>query len=121
MYMNWNPLREWREKTDTRSDELTRAPSAALSSILDGDDPLPRAGEPLPPLWHWLYFLPIPRQSELGPDGHAKRGGFFPPVPLPRRMFAGDRVQIHRPLLVGEQIFRLSRIMHAAPKQRRSG
>ena len=78
-------------------------------------------GAELPPLWHWLYFLPIPRQSELGPDGHAKRGGFLPPVPLPRRMFAGDRVQFHRPLRVGEKISRLSRIVDVNHKQGRSG
>jgi 3-methylfumaryl-CoA hydratase len=121
MDLNLDYLREWRGKTESRSDEVTPAPIAALSATLDRDDPLPRAGEPLPPLWHWLYFLPIPRQSELGPDGHAKRGGFLPPVPLPRRMFAGDRVQFHRPLRVGEQISRLSRIMDVTLKQGRSG
>src|SRR5260370_5864476 len=121
--MDWNldHVREGRGKTESRSDEVTPAPIAALSATLDRDDPLPRAGEPLPPLWHWLYFLPIPRQSELGPDGHAKRGGFLPPVPLPRRMFAGDRVQFHRPLRAGVQISRLSRIMDVTLKQGRSG
>jgi hypothetical protein len=44
----------------------------------------PPPGTPLPPLWHWLYFLPLHRRSELGPDGHAKKGGFLPPTPLPR-------------------------------------
>jgi 3-methylfumaryl-CoA hydratase len=57
----------------------------------------------------------------LGPDGHAKRGGFLPPVPLPRRMFAGDRVQFHRPLRVGETISRFSRIVDVNHKQGRSG
>jgi 3-methylfumaryl-CoA hydratase len=114
-------LREWCGKTESRSDQVTAAPIAALSATLDRDDPFPRPGDPLPPLWHWLYFLPIPRQSELGPDGHAKRGGFLPPVPLPRRMFAGDRVQFHRPLRVGETIVRLSRIVDVTSKQGRSG
>jgi 3-methylfumaryl-CoA hydratase len=121
MDLNLDYLRQWRGKTESRSDEVTAAPMAALSATLDRDDPLPRAGDPLPPLWHWLYFLPIPRQSELGPDGHAKRGGFLPPVPLPRRMFAGDRVQFHRPLRVGEKISRVSRIVDVAHKQGRSG
>ena len=58
----------------------------------------PPAGTPLPPLWHWLYFLPLHRQSEIGPDGHAKRGGFLPPVPLPRRMWAGSQFEFHAPL-----------------------
>src|ERR1700676_2431503 len=121
MDLNLDYLREWRGRTESRSDEVTPAPVAALSAALDRDDPFPRAGDPLPPLWHWLYFLPIPRQSELGPDGHAKRGGFLPPVPLPRRMFAGDRAQFHRPLRVGESISRLSRIVDVTHKQGRSG
>ena len=121
MDLNLDSLREWRGKTESRSDEVTSAPIAALSATLDRDDPFPRAGDPLPPLWHWLYFWPIPRQSELGPDGHAKRGGFLPPVPLPRRMFAGDRAEFHRPLRVGETISRLSRIVDVNHKQGRSG
>jgi 3-methylfumaryl-CoA hydratase len=121
MDLNLDYLREWCGRTESRSDEVTAAPMAALSATLDRDDPFPRRGDPLPPLWHWLYFWPIPRQSELGPDGHAKRGGFLPPVPLPRRMFAGDRVQFHRPLRVGESISRLSRIVDVNSKQGRSG
>jgi 3-methylfumaryl-CoA hydratase len=121
MDLNLDYLREWRGKTESRSDQVTAAPIAALSATLDRDDPYPQPGDPLPPLWHWLYFLPIPRQSELGPDGHAKRGGFLPPVPLPRRMFAGDRVQFHRPLRVGESISRLSHIVDVNSKQGRSG
>jgi 3-methylfumaryl-CoA hydratase len=121
MDLNLDHLREWRGKTESRSDQVTAAPIAALSATLDRDDPSPQPGDPLPPLWHWLYFLPIPRQSELGPDGHAKRGGFLPPVLLPRRMFAGDRVQFHRPLRVGESISRLSHIVDVNSKQGRSG
>jgi 3-methylfumaryl-CoA hydratase len=121
MDLNLDYLREWRGKTESRSDEVTAAPIAALSATLNRYDPFPQPGDPLPPLWHWLYFLPIPRQSELGPDGHAKRGGFLPPVPLPRRMFAGDRVEFHRPLRVGEGVSRLSRILDVNLKRGRSG
>jgi 3-methylfumaryl-CoA hydratase len=119
--VNLDYLREWRGRTESRSDVVTATPIAALSATLDREDACPRAGDPLPPLWHWLYFLPLPRESELGPDGHAKRGGFLPPVPLPRRMFAGDRVQFHRPLRVGETISRLSRIVDVTHKEGRSG
>lgn len=83
--------------------------------------PYPQSGDPLPPLWHWLYFLPFDRQSELGPDGHAKRGGFLPPVELPRRMWAGGRVEFHRPLKVGESVTRTSRIADVKVKEGRSG
>jgi 3-methylfumaryl-CoA hydratase len=121
MDLNLDHLREWRGRTESRSDEITAAPIAALSATLDRDDSFPRPGAPLPPLWHWLYFLPISRQSELGPDGHTRRGGFLPPVPLPRRMFAGDRLQFHRPLRVGEKISRLSSIVDVSLKHGRSG
>lgn len=75
----------------------------------------------LPPLWHWLFFPSIHRHSETGHDGHRKRGGFLPPVQLPRRMFAGGRFQFHRPLRVGDAISRLSRIVDVKQKEGRSG
>ena len=121
MTVNLDYLREWRGKTESRSDEVTSAPIAALAATLDRDDPFPCAGDPLPPLWHWLFFWPLPRQSELSADGHAQRGGFLPPVPLPRRMFAGDRVQFHRPLRVGDRISRVSRIIDVNLKEGRTG
>ena len=118
---NIDHLRQWIGKSETREDRITLTPIAALAATLDRDDPLPRDGDPLPPLWHWLYFLPLHRQSELGPDGHPKRGGFIPPVPLPRRMFAGGRQQFHRPLRVGEKISRVSRIADVTHKIGRNG
>lgn len=114
-------LRQWIGRSETATDTVTAAPVAALSSTLDRDDPEPRAGTELPPLWHWLYFLPMPRQSEIGPDGHARRGGFLPPVPLPRRMWAGGRFEFHQPLRVGEAITRTSRILDVSAKEGRSG
>jgi 3-methylfumaryl-CoA hydratase len=114
-------LREWIGRAETRSDQITPAAIAALSATLDREDPYPRDGEPLPPLWHWLYFLPATRQSELGPDGHAKRGGFLPPVPLPRRMFAGGRYRFQHDLQVGEQITRVSKVSDVSHKMGRSG
>jgi 3-methylfumaryl-CoA hydratase len=114
-------LRQWVGKTETRLDQVTAAPVAGLAATLDIEGPYPQAGDPLPPLWHWLYFLPFPRQSELGPDGHAKRGGFLPPVDLPRRMWAGGRIEFHRPLRVGETIKRTSQIAEVKFKEGRSG
>jgi 3-methylfumaryl-CoA hydratase len=114
-------LQQWVGKTETRSDQVTAAPIAALGATLDIEMDYPSAGDVLPPLWHWLYFLPFPRQSELGPDGHARRGGFLPPVELPRRMWAGGRIEFHRPLRVGEAITRTSRIAEVKLKEGRSG
>lgn len=108
-------------KTETRSDLATAAPIAALAATLDIEAQYPQAGDPLPPLWHWLYFLPFPRQSELGPDGHAKRGGFLPPVELPRRMWAGGRVEFRHPLRVGDRMTRTSRIADVKFREGRSG
>jgi 3-methylfumaryl-CoA hydratase len=108
-------------RTEKRADVVTVTPVAALAATLDRDDPLPLAGDPLPPLWHWLYFLPLHRQSEIGPDGHAKRGGFLPPVPLPRRMWAGGRLTFRAPLRIGERIERTSTIADVTAKEGRSG
>jgi 3-methylfumaryl-CoA hydratase len=114
-------VRSWIGRTDARADQVTPAPIAALAATLDRDEPFPQAGDPLPPLWHWLYFLPIHRASDIGSDGHAKRGGFLPPVELPRRMFAGGRFWFHRPIRVGETLTRRSRIADVSCKDGRSG
>ena len=112
---------DWIGREQAASDQITAAPVAALSATLDRADPLPHKGDILPPLWHWLYFLPIHRQSELGPDGHAKRGGFLPPVPLPGRMWAGGRLEFRAPLRVGDEVRRVSRIQDVKFKEGRTG
>ncbi len=114
-------LRSWIGRQETLADAVTRFPVAALSATLDRDDPPPRGGDPLPPLWHWLYFLPVVRQSLLGQDGHPARGGFLPPVPLPRRMWAGGRFTFHQPLRVDERISRTSVVRDVTVKQGRNG
>ena len=114
-------LQQWVGKTEMRQDQITPAPAALLSATLDRDDPPLKTGDALPPLWHWLYFLPADRPSELGPDGHAKRGGFLPQVPLPRRMWAGGRFEFLRPLRVGDTLIRVSRIIDVKGKEGRSG
>ena len=114
-------LQTWQGRSETLEDLITPAPLRALSATLDRDDALPVAGTELPPLWHWLFFLPHHRQSEIGPDGHAKRGGFLPPVPLPRRMWAGGRLQWHAPLKVGDAVKRVSTIQSVTHKSGRTG
>ena len=114
-------LTEWIGKSETIADTATATPYAALSATLDRTPERPPAETPLPALWHWLYFLPLARQSEIGPDGHPKRGGFLPPVPLPRRMWAGSRMEFFRPLRVGDAIRRESRIAAVNVKEGRSG
>jgi 3-methylfumaryl-CoA hydratase len=116
--MDFSP---WIGRTETRHDRLTPTPVAALAATLDhAEAPVPD-GTPLPPLWHWLYFLPLHRASALGPDGHAQRGGFLPPVPLPRRMWAGSRFQFVMPLRVGDAVTRCSTVEDVQVKAGRSG
>ncbi|HRO58502.1 MAG TPA: MaoC family dehydratase N-terminal domain-containing protein [Burkholderiaceae bacterium] len=119
--VSFEGLRDWIGRSEQREDVVTAQPVAALGATFDRDEPTPRNGDELPPLWHWLYFLPQHRRSELGADGHAKLGGFLPPVPLPRRMWAGSRLEFHRPLRVGEPISRVSRIADVTSKSGRSG
>ncbi len=108
-------------RTETVADVILATPYAALSATLDRPPVRPPAGTPLPPLWHWLYFLPLHAQSEIGPDGHAKRGGFLPPVPLPRRMWAGSQFEFRRALRVGDSVTRTSTIENVDAKSGRTG
>lgn len=121
MTLDLDHLRSWIGREETADDTVTLTPVRALSATLDREEPAILEGDALPPLWHWLYFLPLQRQSEIGLDGHAKRGGFLPPIPLPRRMWAGGRFQFHRPLRIGDVIRRTSRIVDITRKDGRSG
>ncbi|MEO8099128.1 MAG: MaoC family dehydratase N-terminal domain-containing protein [Acidobacteriota bacterium] len=112
---------DWIGRSETCEDVVTAWPLTALAATLDREDALPQPGDPLPPLWHWLYFLPVHRQSELGSDGHPQRGGFLPPVDLPRRMWAGGRFEFQDSLRVGDVLTRTSRIADVREKQGRSG
>jgi len=112
----------WVGRSEQRSDLVTAAPLAGLAATLDHrpvEEPPP--GSAIPPLAHWLYFLPRSPQSELGSDGHALRGGFLPPVPLPRRMWAGGRLQFNHALNVGDEVLRRSTITRVSAKAGQSG
>ncbi len=113
-------LRDWEGRSELRSDDVTAAPARALAATLDCTDEFAK-GDPLPPLWHWLHFLPSARQSEIGVDGHPKLGDFLPPVPLPRRMWAGGRLRWHAPVCLGDSLQRTSRIASVTHKSGRTG
>jgi 3-methylfumaryl-CoA hydratase len=121
MHLDLEHLRGWIGRTETAHDVVTTAPLRALAATLDREDAAPQAGDAVPPLWHWLYFLPLHRQSEIGADGHPQRGGFMPPVPLPRRMWAGSRLEFAKPLRVGLDITRHSTIQDLSLKNGRTG
>ena len=102
-------------------DALAAGPVAALSAVLDEPGPVARVGDPLPPLWQWLYFLHWPAQRDLGPDGHLREARFLPPIPDRQRMFAGGRCEIVEPLRVGEPAQRTSRLAAVTPKRGKTG
>ncbi|CAM5339992.1 FAS1-like dehydratase domain-containing protein [Thauera mechernichensis] len=114
-------LKDWIGRSEDVSDIATATPYAALSATFDRPAERPPVGTPLPALWHWLYFLPLHRQSEIGADGHARRGGFLPPVPLPRRMWAGSQFEFHKPLAIGDAMTRTSTIHDVTEKTGRTG
>jgi len=104
-------MRGWIGRSQTVGDLIAPWPARGLSATLDENDPEPKNGDPLPPLWHWIYFHDAAPESKLGPDGHAERGDFLPPIPLPRRMWAGSRFTFDGPpLRIGETASRKSEI-----------
>ena len=119
--MNSPNLTDWIGNSEIRHQRLDPWPVAALSALFDLDGPAAEEGDPLPPMWHWLYFLPSARRSETGDDGHPRRGGFLPPVPQRRRMFAGGTTVFHRPLLVGEEARLQGTVKSVVGKEGRSG
>jgi 3-methylfumaryl-CoA hydratase len=112
---------EWIGRTETSRDRIAARPAAAMAATVNRST-LPSLDDtPLPPLWHWLYFLETPLTNTLARDGHVERGGFLPPIELPRRMWAGSRIRFHRPLRIGEHAERVSSITRIDEKQGRSG
>jgi len=118
MAIDANQLKAWTGRSETALDVITAAPVRMLAATLDleGEAPLE-----LPPLWHWLYFLPLTRQSCLGPDGHPQSGGFLPTVPLSRRMWAGGQLEFFAPLRIGDGAWRVSTIDDVTVKAGRTG
>lgn len=115
-----NDFSGWVGRTETVTDILEPARTNALRAALGETAPLAH-GAPLPLLHHWLYFWNVQPPAGLGTDGHPAKGGFLPPVPLPRRMWAGGRLQFLAPLLVGERVSRTSTILKVEAKSGRSG
>lgn len=118
--MNFDNLKEWVGKSELLEDIAAAAPLAGLAATLDHATTPWRSSE-VPPLGHWLYFLPRAKQSEISEDGHPKRGGFLPPVPLPRRMWAGSRLTFKAPIRIGEPLQRRSTIIKVDYKNGRTG
>jgi len=114
-------LKDWIGQKETAVDYVTVPSVHRLAATLDRDDPMPKLGAALPIGWHAILFPRVVRHSQIGPDGHPQRGDFLPPVPLPRRMFAGKRTTFLSELRVGDEVHRLSVIRDVNVKQGRSG
>lgn len=114
-------LGQWIGRSETAAEPMAVKPARLMQATLDRPPSL-AAGDPLPPLWHLLYFFPVEvPMSGLGRDGHPKLGGFLPPVALPRRMWAGGRYRFEAPLRLGETAERHSTITAVSVKEGRSG
>lgn len=114
-------LQDWVGKTEETRDRLYPTPVKALALTLNNPDLAVSEGAPLPEIWHWLYFLPMVAQSEIGVDGHPKRGGFLPPIALERRMWASGQLTFHQDLRIGEQIIKTSEIIKVSEKEGKVG
>lgn len=110
----------WIGREESRTDHIHPAAVQALAATLDLER-APAAGEPLPPGWQWLFFNPAAARRELGVDGHPARGGFLPPIALPRRMWAGSRIRYLADLPVDAQATRHSRIAKVVNKTGKRG
>jgi 3-methylfumaryl-CoA hydratase len=114
-------LSTWIGRREVVHDDLAVAQAKAAAAMFDMNEDALHAGEALPPLWHWFYFLPRAPQARLDRDGHPTRGGFLPPITLPRRMFAGSRMTFHAPLVLGTPAEREAVITNVSLKHGRSG
>jgi 3-methylfumaryl-CoA hydratase len=114
-------LRVWIGKTRIDEDTISARQAGLMAATLGLPMSCAAEGEPLPPLWHWIYFLEALPPGELGPDGHPMRGGFMPPVPLPNRMWAGGRFVFLAPVTIGMRARLVSRIHGVDRKVGRSG
>ena len=110
----------WIGKSETATDRLEPARSNAMTASVGVVTDF-KAGDPMPLLHHWLYFWNVQPPASLGTDGHPAKGGFLPPVPLPRRMWAGGRLRFERPLHFGEDVIKTSTILSVQEKSGKSG
>ncbi len=119
--LNMDHLRQWVGRSETAVDTVSARLVAGYLAVLDDPNPERALGDDAPLAIHWC-LAPVTRpMSELGLDGHPKRGGLLPPVSLPHRMWAGGRMELHGRFRVGDQITRTSRVRDVTLKSGRSG
>jgi 3-methylfumaryl-CoA hydratase len=114
-------LRQWIGRSTQVSDTVTAQLTKGLRATLFLEIGEPKAGDAAPFTAHWCLAAPVFPMEELGPDGHPARGGFLPPVPLPRRMWAGGELEFFDTLRVGDEVTRTSRIAEVTMKTGSTG
>jgi 3-methylfumaryl-CoA hydratase len=114
-------LRGWIGREDEASDVVTTRLLDSARATFDSDRNFPRRRDAVPVSIHWCLAPAIAPTSELGVDGHPRRGGFLPPVPLPRRMWASSEIRFDSPLRAGDAVTRRSRIADVSLKAGRTG
>lgn len=114
-------LREWIGRTQEASDTVTIQLVKALRATLFLDIGAPKTGDAAPFTTHWCLAQPVAPMNEIGPDGHPARGGFLPPVPLPRRMWAGGQLEFLDTMRVGDDVTRTSKISDVTMKTGSTG
>ncbi|WP_454620815.1 FAS1-like dehydratase domain-containing protein [Bradyrhizobium cenepequi] len=114
-------LRQWIGRTQEASDIVTAQLVKGLRATLFQEIGEPKTGDAAPFTVHWCLAQPVFPMSQLGPDGHPTRGGFLPPVPLPRRMWAGGELEFLDTLRVGDEPKRTSRISDVSLKSGSTG
>ncbi|MDR0479427.1 MAG: MaoC family dehydratase N-terminal domain-containing protein [Burkholderiaceae bacterium] len=113
-----NPA-NWTGRTETVAETLDPVLAARVAATLGG--PPLQPGDPLPPLWHWTFFIVTAPLDGLGTDGHPARGGFLPPAEDRNRMWAGGRIEWRAPLVVGVPAERRSTVASVQEKTGRTG
>jgi 3-methylfumaryl-CoA hydratase len=122
MALDLKYLQKWIGNAEEAEEELDLWPVTAMMAILDvpAEDRLER-GDTLPPTAHWNYFVPRVPESRVDRDGHPQRGDFLPPIPLPRRMWAGSRIEYYNPLVIGQKVSKSSTVQDIKVKEGKSG
>lgn len=113
-------LRQWIGREETAQEDLTPGLVARYNATLSLDGPQ-AAGAVAPLMIHLCLGAPAVTAPGLGPDGHPSRGGFLPPVDLPRRMWAGGALEFRGDIRIGDSVTRRSVIEDVVLKQGRTG
>ena len=114
-------LRQWIGCTATAQDTVSPRLVAGYLAVLNDPNPERDLGDLAPLAIHWCLAPETRPMSQLGLDGHPKRGGLLPPVPLPHRMWAGGRIDSFGRFRVGDLITRTSTVQDVTVKTGRSG